>query len=631
MIAQSLFYIFCTLALMACSHQTKIKPSEGHVDEPLSQIPQEILEIATEIPQSSQSPIPALQKQKNKEPSYSIVVSEVPVKEVLFALARESKLNIDISPSISGLVTLNAVDQTLPAILERLSRQVNLMYRVESDVLIIEPDNPVLRHYKINYVNMDRDTKGGVSVANQLASTTSSSKSVAGGLNNSSTSVVSISNNHFWESLIKNIEDILQETDKQILIGRLDSDARLQAEFDGATKNNGSLPIGGVKEKIHQTGVANTSSNGVSGEGNQIISPSISDLADKSLKSYKTLFASKIIANKETGILSIRATQKQHDKVREFIDLVQGSAKRQVLIEATIVEVELKNNFQTGIDWTRLNRGNTGFVFGQNLGAKSVNFDKTTGAFTQGEVNALGGSANSGFVAAYLNPTSALGNISASITLLEQFGNAKVLSSPKMMVLNSQTAVLKVVDNLVYFVVDVVQGSTSNGVVTPATFTTVPNTIPVGVWMSVTPQINENNIVTLDVRPTIARQSGSKRDPNPNFTQVPNFIPEIQVREMESVLQIPSGSTAVLGGLMQDEIYRHSDVAPGLIDLPLIGNVFRGKNNASKKTELVIFLRPTVIKNASLDSQELESFQQYLPSKQLQKKIQNSLFNEIIQ
>ena len=603
------------LALNACAHQTKIQPSSGHIDGSIesSQISQITPEKSPQdkspekINTSKFSPKPIV-----KEPTYSVVVNEVPVKEILFALARESKLNVDINPSINGLVTVNAVDQTLPAILERLSRQVSMIYRVENKVLIIEPDHPVIRNYKVNYVNMDRDTKGGVSVTNQLASTTSSSKSSAGGLNNSSTAISSVSNNHFWESLIKNIDEILQETDKQVLINRMDSDVRLQAEYDNSIKASPSSSVASDAQKSR----ANNSTDGATQQ------PSTTENADKSLKSYKTLFASKIIANKETGILSIRATQKQHEKIREFIDLVELSAKRQVLIEATIVEVELKNNYQSGIDWSRLNRGNTGFVFGQTLGTKSVNFDKTTGAFTQGDANPLGGTNSAGFVAAYLNPTSALGNITASITLLEQFGNTKVLSSPKMMVLNSQTAVLKVVDNLVYFVVDVVQGSTSNGVVTPATFTTVPNTIPVGVWMSVTPQINENNVVTLNVRPTIARQSGSKRDPNPNFKEVANFIPEIQVREMESVLQIPSGSTAVLGGLMQDEVYKNTDTTPGLRDLPFIGNIFKGKNNASRKTELVIFLRPIVIQQANLDEQELQGFKQYLPSQQLQKMVE---------
>ena len=86
-----------------------------------------------------------------------------------------------------------------------------------------------------------------------------------------------------------------------------------------------------------------------------------------------------------------------------------------------------------------------------------------------------------------------------------------------------------------------------------------------------------------EVQPTIARQSGSRRDPNPNLKDIPNFIPEIQVREMESVLQIPSGSTAVLGGLMQDEVYKNTDGVPGLSNVPLLGYLFKGKNNAAKK------------------------------------------------
>jgi general secretion pathway protein D len=90
---------------------------------------------------------------------------------------------------------------------------------------------------------------------------------------------------------------------------------------------------------------------------------------------------------------------------------------------------------------------------------------------------------------------------------------------------------------------------------------------------------------------------------------------------MESVLQILSGNTAVLGGLMQDEIYKNTDSVPGLNNIPLIGNAFQGKRNGAKKTELVIFLRPTVIKNASLESEELEMYKQYLPSRQLQKVI----------
>ena len=100
-----------TLALASCAHQSKITPSEGHIDDQQISKPGA---LAADIPKPVKStafvPKPTA---KTKEQTYSVVVNEVPVKEVLFALARESKLNIDIHPAIQGRVTLNAVDQTL--------------------------------------------------------------------------------------------------------------------------------------------------------------------------------------------------------------------------------------------------------------------------------------------------------------------------------------------------------------------------------------------------------------------------------------------------------------------------------------------------------------------------------------
>jgi general secretion pathway protein D len=288
-----------------------------------------------------------------------------------------------------------------------------------------------------------------------------------------------------------------------------------------------------------------------------------------------------------------------------------GSASKQVLIEATIVEVQLSDSFKAGIDWSRLGNSasNSGFTFSQRLNSED---------FSPGTIStrATGG----GLIAGYFNASSVLGNIAASISLLKQFGDTKVLSSPKLMVLNNQTAVLKVVDNLVYFTVQA-QQSTIGGSVggTLNSITTTPNTVPVGIVMSVTPQINDTGNVNINVRPTISSLIRYVPDPNPNITAINNQgIPEIQVREMESLLQVSSGNTAVLGGLMQDVIARNSDKVPGLSEVPGVGNVFKGKDDSTKKTELVIFLRPTVIPNASLESDELLSFKQYLPAQQLQ-------------
>ncbi len=588
--------ISVSLALAGCAHQSKVTPSTGHIDGQATQQNQKAAPTAAgAIPKPVKSttylppPTP-----KAKEQTYSVVVNEVPVKEILFALARESNLNIDIHPAIQGRVTLNAVDQTLPAILERLAKQVDLTYKIENNVLSITPDHPVLRTYKIDYVNMSRDTKGFIGAAAEISSTgqsattgsggTSVTTSASGGANNSSrTSVTSESQNRFWENLEKNIKELLAETDKEVIITR-----------EGSPQSAQPVP----------------SADGVTGALAAAISPAnttSSEDREKARAEYKTLFAATVISNRESGIITVRGTNKQHEKVREFIDVVMSSVKRQVLIEATIVEVTLNDGFQAGIDWSRLgNAGaSSGFTFNQTLGPQ----------ITPG---------NTGFVAGYFNPVSGLGNIAASISLLKQFGDIKVLSSPKLMVLNNQTAVLKVVDNLVYFTIQA-QQSTVGGSVggTLATFTTTPNTVPVGIIMSVTPQITAAGLVNVNVRPTISRKIGDVLDPNPDIKAagVESKIPVIQVREMESMLQIGSGSTAVLGGLMQDEIRKNTDKVPGLSDIPLAGNVFTGRNDSNSKSELVVFLRPTVIPDASLESDELLSYKQYLPTQQLQQSL----------
>jgi len=526
---------------------------------------------------------------KAKEPVYSIVVYDTPVKEVLFAIARDSKLNVDIHPAIQGRVTLNAVDQTLPAILERLSKQVDLTYSVKGNVLTITPDQPVLRSYKVDYVNINRDTTGFIGAAAEIAgigqgasasagSTQSTGGSGSRSSNSSRTAVTSEAKNHLWESLIQNIKDLLAETDKEVIVTRFGS-------LEGSE-------VKAADKKVDDKAAADAK-----------------ELRKEQQSEYKTLLAANVIANPETGVISVRATNKQHEKVQEFIDKVMNSARKQVLIEATIVEVVLKDSFQTGIDWSRLGRSGTGsgFTFSQELNATRFNPGALTNRAT---------SDNGGIVAGYFNPISPLGNIAASISLLQQFGDTKVLSSPKLMVLNNQTAVLKVVRNFVYFTIQsqISQATAAGGANLQAT-TSTPQTVPIGVVMSVTPQISEMSSVNLNVRPTISRLFGEgKADP----TNEKNIIPEIEVREMESMLQITSGNTAVLGGLMQDEIQKNSDRVPGLSKVPGIGKAFTGRDDLNRKTELVIFLRPTVITSASLESDELASYKQYLPSQQLE-------------
>jgi general secretion pathway protein D len=515
------------------------------------------------------------------EPTYSIVVYDTPVKEVLFAIARDSKLNIDIHPAIKGNVTLNAVNQTLPAILERLAKQVDLSYQLSGEVLSIAPDQPVLRTYAVDYVNLSRDTAGFIGAAAEIAGTgkgaLESGANLSGGSNSSRTGISSESKSHFWETLEKNIKDILAETDKEIMV-----------------KRGHSLPI--------------TSQKAANKADKKTSKADLSKDLDQAKNEFKTLYAGTVIINREAGIVNVRATVKQHEKVQEFLEQVLASVRRQVLIEATIVEVRLNDSYQAGIDWTKIAGASGGLSFGQQLGTQvTVNGLNGLPITT---ANAFGVKPVAGFVAAYSNTNSKFGNIAASINMLEQFGKTAVLSSPKLMVLNNQTAVLKVVDNLVYFTVksDTVAGSSGSQAVT--TYTSTAHTVPVGVVMTVTPQINRIGHVNINVRPTVSRVVGLANDPTPGLE---SQIPIIQVREMESMLQIVSGNTAILGGLMQDEALKNTDQVPVLSKIPILGKLFTGHNDASRKTELVIFLRPTVIVNASLENEALSSYQRYLP------------------
>ena len=110
-----------------------------------------------------------------------MVVTSVPVPEILFALARDARLNLDIHPGIRGTVTLNAIDQTLPQILKRIAKQVDIRYEVDGANLSVMPDTPFLRYYKIDYVNMSRDATGTVGIATQIATPGSTGRGGAGG------------------------------------------------------------------------------------------------------------------------------------------------------------------------------------------------------------------------------------------------------------------------------------------------------------------------------------------------------------------------------------------------------------------------------------------------------------------
>lgn len=549
-------------------------------------------------------PLPKPPRPSVRQELYSVVMSNVNVQELLFALARDAKLNIDIHPSITGTVTMNVRDQTMTEILDRVARQVDLRYEMEGKNLSIQPDSPYLKHYRVDYPNIQRDSKTAISTSTNVASTGSGAVGGAGGggsggSNASTSSIENTSNNRFWMTLIANLTDLLRETDKVLPDGN--SETTTQQAAVQSTTGTGA-PITTTRTTTSRTTPTATATLAASPNPAALSSTGTTTVRRSTFRE-----AASVIAHAETGNISVRATQSQHVKVREFLDRVLSSARRQVLIEATIVEVDLSNRYQQGIDWSVLQTG------GANAGSR-ITFKPTGdgGGFKTGGV--VSSIATLGFKQFRLGNGDT--DLSAMISLLESFGTLRVLSSPKISVLNNQASVLKVVDNKVYFSISVEPGTTdASGRTTAATYTTTINTVPIGFLMNVIPQISEGNEVTLNLRPTISRITGYATDPNPVLAQnnLVNRIPEVQTREMESVLRVQSGEIAILGGLMQDSRNNNADEVPGLNRIAGLGDLFKYRNDSNSKSELVIFLRPTVLTDPSLDA-DLKDFRSTLPT-----------------
>jgi general secretion pathway protein D len=292
--------------------------------------------------------------------------------------------------------------------------------------------------------------------------------------------------------------------------------------------------------------------------------------------------------NKEAGLLTLFARPPVHRAVQNYLKLLNSSSQRQVLIEATVVEVALSDSFEAGVDWQVLASGINGLSAAQilagapQLGAQSI--------------NSLG--APAGLVS--LVQQSGSHDVQATLSLLEQFGDVRILSRPRIIALNNQSSVLKVVDNRVYFTVNVQRRQNENE--DEIETETEIHTVPVGLVMNVTPQISAQGSVMLNVRPTLSRILGFVNDPNPQLAQanVRNGVPEIQVREMETMLQVQSGHVAVIGGLMQETRSDNNAQLPGLGRLAGIGRLFRKQSTERRQTELLIVIKPTVISaNAS--------------------------------
>ncbi len=295
-----------------------------------------------------------------------------------------------------------------------------------------------------------------------------------------------------------------------------------------------------------------------------------------------------ISINRQSGVIVVRAKPMQLREVEQFINTTQNQISRQVIIEAKIIEVILNDSHQAGVNWQSVIRdANTLAPMLTGLGAVGTVF----------------------------SISAQWGDFAAVVELLETQGKTNILSSPRISTLNNQKAIIKVGSDE-YFITDISSNTVSSGssTITNPDITWTP--FFSGIALDVTPQINDIDDITLHIHPSITRVENQTKEFTINDEDGSLPMALNTVRESDSIVKAKNGQIIVIGGLMQEISKESKDGVAGLTQIPFIGNLFRINKGEVKKSELVILLKPTIIKNDSDWSSSMESSRDQL--KQLQ-------------
>ena len=278
--------------------------------------------------------------------------------------------------------------------------------------------------------------------------------------------------------------------------------------------------------------------------------------------------------NRQAGVIIVRAYPDTLVQVAGFLEAVEGSAQRQVFIEAKIIEVTLNDEYKLGIDWSVVSP----FTIDHPLGALSDRVSSLNKLTIAGASNFTFGLARNTF--------------NVVLDALSKQGHVSVLSSPKIATLNNQRAVIKVGTEDIFFIPEITPATTTSAAVTVY----IPSTITIGIVLDVLPQISADGHIMMSINTSITEQSGSRTSPDGV-----NVIPILDVREASNVVLARNGQTIVIGGLMKTKKTKKENAVPFFSALPIIGNLFTHVEETEEKTELVIMLTPEIMAGLAVD------------------------------
>ncbi len=328
-----------------------------------------------------------------------------------------------------------------------------------------------------------------------------------------------------------------------------------------------------------------------------------------------------VVMSPQSGVIVVRALPAQLRGVAEFLKTMQVVIERQVMLEAKIIEVQLYDSNQTGVNWAAFTQGPNSRIAGGMLSpGASLSPNGTLTGFTgrnaDGTVSAnsllSANPALPGIISAGVgSPGSLFGlafqtsNFAALVSFLETQGNLQVLSSPRIATLNNQKAVLKVGTDE-FFVTNITTNTTTTGTTSTQSPTITVAPFFSGVALDVTPQIDENNQIILHIHPSVSNVI--EKTKNIDLGTAGNFrlpLASSTISESDTIVRVSNANIVAIGGLMKETSTRDRSGLPGLGRVPVVGNVFSSKGRSVMKSELVILLKPTVIENDATWRQDL--------------------------
>ena len=326
-----------------------------------------------------------------------------------------------------------------------------------------------------------------------------------------------------------------------------------------------------------------------------------------------------VVMSPQSGVVVIRAMPQEIRSVENYLRATQVSIDRQVILEAKIIEVRLSDGAQSGINWAGFNNAQqfTGGIGTNTQGVTLPNGSLVPGTTLSGllggGISSAAGATTGGIFGLALRTSS----FAALLEFLETQGSVSVLSSPRIATLNNQKAVLKVGTD--EFFVTNVSTTTTTGTSTTSTPNVTLQPFFSGIALDVTPQIDQYNNITLHIHPSVSEVTSRNREINLGTSGTLNLpLAASSVSETDSIVRAIDGQVIAIGGLMRSSSTDNNSQVPVIGDAPLVGNLFRRSNRNVSKSELIILLKPTVVKNQDTWSQNLLDAQRNLQNLQQQ-------------